>query len=268
MIYIPHTLIFTKPKKVGGSTMEVLLSAVCTSDSIVTPLVPQEDIYRREKGYRLPTNVWASPEDEKHYQDALTAIANPPTTDPDGAPQRRSLTDNVNPIEQLKLLKQKTAINGHASAKRVRAFLGPSIFDHVPLISICRHPYELAISQAFWNHRKEPTRTLCEHIDSIVATPHANIRHYGLNRQWQGQRSPYQFIIRLEQLVDDLHHISESLDLNLPSEIPKMKGKVRLDTRPAEQIQTLKQQRAMETSNRDLFDLWDHPPRMALTRKP
>jgi len=38
VIHIPGKLIFIKPKKVGGTTMELLLSAACSGDAAVTPL--------------------------------------------------------------------------------------------------------------------------------------------------------------------------------------------------------------------------------------
>lgn len=65
-----HNFIFIKSKQVGGTTAEVVLSAICGPDDIITPLGSHDKITRSSEGELLPRNFCAA-EDEKIWRDAM-----------------------------------------------------------------------------------------------------------------------------------------------------------------------------------------------------
>jgi len=264
MIHIPRKLIFIKPKKVGGSTVEFLLSAICSPYDAITPLDIAEDCDRLRYGYQLPINVFISKDQERCYHNTIRELCNinESTDHKEFYPIKKSVKTN-----SANALKQNTEIRNHASLKRVREFVGNAAFRSTALVSICRHPFELAVSQAFWNLGKGEASDLDQALNAVVSRPHFNIRRYGLHRRWRRegtsllQATPFTLIIRLEDLVKEIPVLSELAQRDLPTEIPHLKGGARLDHRPAEAILSNTQKRNMERHNRPLFELWDNPPR-------
>lgn len=256
MMHLTGRLIFVKPKKVGGSTLEFLLSSVCDSGDVLTPLSIHEDCQRYQRDYQLPVNVFESTSDEHAYHHVI-----------------KSLCENINEIglanskgnqpelwKKAQLLKKHARVKNHASLRDIQAFVGNEAFWTTPLVSICRHPYELVVSQASWNFRKGDFTSFDEALDAVVSKPHLNLRRYGLHRRWRGKRTPFTLILRLEELDDGLRHLAALTRREIRAEVPRLKSGVRFDERPADAILTYTQKQAMERHNRPLFDLWDNPP--------
>lgn len=258
MMHLPGRLIFVKPKKVGGSSMEFLLSSTCDAGDTFTPLSVAEDCLRYQAGYQLPANVFPSAADEQSYHEAIRWLCRVLPGQATGARVDGGVSEAR---ERAKLLRQRARIREHASLRDIRDFVGPQTFRMTPLVSICRHPYELAVSQASWNLRKGEAGSFEEALDAVVARPHVNLRRYGLHRRWRGASTPFTLILRLEELRDELRLLAALIGTEFPEELPRLKGNVRKDGRPAEIILTHAQKQAMERHNRPLFELWDNPPR-------
>ncbi len=249
----PHRFTFVKPMKVGGTSMEIVLAHDVTGSAIVTTLSPGDEIDRYRRTKRSASSVFRDHLDAWRYPRAVRTLASCDDT-PEGARCRGALAT-------IKKIRKRVRIGSHAPLRRTLDFLSASEMSPAPLLSICRHPYELVVSQAHWNVRKNPSVTVEEAIDAIVAKPHANLRAYGLNDVARGSPHRFAFILRLEDLRRDLTHLAGVFDLDLPEALPCAKGNVRTDRRPAEAILSSSQKAAMERSNRALFDLWDRPPR-------
>ncbi|HKK23118.1 MAG TPA: hypothetical protein VJ947_05480 [Pseudohaliea sp.] len=258
MMHLPRRLIFVKPKKVGGSTLEFVLSSACGPDDTLTPLSVAEDCDRCRLGYQLPVNVFFSAVDEQRYHKALRDLC---TLGMSSASVESSMTMASQLRRLAATLRQRTRVRNHASLKLIREFVGAAVFRETPLVSICRHPFELAVSQASWDRHKGAAGSLDEALDRVVSRPHINLRRYGLHRRWHGQRTPFTLILRLEELPQDMPLLSALVERDLPAELPRLKGDVREDRRPAEHVLSNAQKRAMERHNRPLFELWDSPPR-------
>lgn len=108
----PLKLIFIKTKKVGGTSFEIALSSFCDDSSIITPISPTDEDTRRGLGY---------PTAQNHEQQ----------TWPDGT-------------------QTEAAFFNHLPASKVRAMVPQEIWDSYTKITICRDPYDAAISRYYW----------------------------------------------------------------------------------------------------------------------
>lgn len=62
-----NLFVFVKGKKVAGTSVEVLLSAICGSEDIITPITPVDEKYRMKCGYRCAQNYGANNNDHNKY---------------------------------------------------------------------------------------------------------------------------------------------------------------------------------------------------------
>ncbi len=116
-----HRFIFLKTRKVGGSSVELALSAFCDEDDILTP-VAEEDQRADTVGarnYRLPFKQW-----------------------PMAGKIRRLIGSRITP--------RRSGYYDHISATEVRTFAGNEIFDGYFKFSIERNPWDRQVSQYFW----------------------------------------------------------------------------------------------------------------------
>lgn len=124
MIYLTEAkVVFLKPRKVAGTSLEIALSQFATAADIITPFSPADEETRQRLGFRGPQNYrkpWM------HYRWADI-------------------------VKSLRNRKPAKTFYNHISAADVRRLLGADVFDNATKISIVRNPYDRLISRYFWD---------------------------------------------------------------------------------------------------------------------
>lgn len=72
-----HRFIFMKTLKTAGTSMEIELSRVCGPDDVITPLMPEEELLRAERGGRPAQNYESPPLPHRVYQHIRASKARP-----------------------------------------------------------------------------------------------------------------------------------------------------------------------------------------------
>lgn len=125
MIYLHDPpLLFLKPRKVGGTSLEIALSAFAGPDDILTRLMfDEEEALRRRLGGRTAQNFAFAPGEAPEPADLRRA-------------QRRG--------------RASEKFYSHISAAKARERLGAERWSSATRVSIVRNPFDLAVSSYFW----------------------------------------------------------------------------------------------------------------------
>ncbi len=130
--------IFVKTKKTAGSTVEAVLSAACGPQDVIT----------KEDAYKYPGS------DAGWDDDELFRARN-------RAKRERAGMQRAN----------KRAAGGfysHMSAQEARSRLDPEFWNSALKLTIERHPYEKAVSQAYYRVAKKGETDIALYLDRVV----------------------------------------------------------------------------------------------------
>ena len=130
MINHTHKFIFVKTRKTAGTSLEIALSKFCTSKDMVGFIVPEDEAKRKSMGFQTSINcikpIWKwSPREMYNYL-------------------KRSVPPQY--------------LDEHATAKQIKDFVEPEIWNSYFKFTIARNPYDQIISRYFWETRKEELR--------------------------------------------------------------------------------------------------------------
>lgn len=204
-----HRFIFIKGVKVGGTSVEIALSATCGPEDIVCPITPIDELKRLEvdAGAR---NYSADRAAELTYLDAL---------------RRAAISDLT------KLPMPEAVYFNHMPLRDVLRLQGPEVLDY-RVLCVERHPYAKIISWA--NHKlsfdsyqiggemRSDWRALKKYLNrtvedgSIIAVK--NIDRY---RQADGSISIQ--VMRFERLDRDFQQLASNLGLKCCPRLPHSK---------------------------------------------
>jgi hypothetical protein len=196
IISYSRNFIFIKTKKTAGTTVEAVLSTGCGP----------EDIIPKVEGDTYPSSGLVIPGRQK--------LANLDDEDDDEV--------------------EAGDYNPHMSAKELRKLVGRKFWRSAYKVTVERHPYEKAVSQAYYrmfkrNKLEEPFE---DFLDRTVRQ--GGYRGFPL---WSIKGKPVvDDIIRQETLVADLERVTDRLGIPMPTELPEMKRRTRADRRPAREI--------------------------------
>ena len=70
-----NKFIFINGRKVAGKSLEVLLSAICGPEDIITPITPIDEQYRVLTGQRAAQNYGVSEDENNAYLNLLKTIS-------------------------------------------------------------------------------------------------------------------------------------------------------------------------------------------------
>lgn len=202
-----HKFIFIKTRKTGGTSVEIALSTQCSGDDICTTISGEDELLRFALNGE-PRNFCDDPHVRGSFFEKVAS------GDADGVNRIRK-----NP-------KIDAQFYNHMPASEVRQEL-PELFKSAYKFTIERHPYDRAISLAWWRSKGAPVE-LSEAIDQIAFDrKFPNYPQYVI-----GGDIVVDKIIAYESLSEGLQSLERTLGIVLPS-LPNAKSQYRNDRRPA-----------------------------------
>jgi hypothetical protein len=196
-----YKYIFIKTVKTAGTSIEISLSTTCGPNDIISAISPDDEILRQNAGGRGPQN---------------TVV-----------PIRR-----YRPRDLLKLgLKGKRVnIYNHIGAPLARRYLGPDIWDSYHKVSVLRNPWDQIISHWFFMYPQlEGRPTLSQFIESPATE---RLKRGSLNLLSIDGKVATDQICRFESLNEDLEDFRNRVGIEVPLQLPRAKGGLRIDRRP------------------------------------
>jgi len=227
-----HGFIFLKTRKTAGSSIEFALSAHCGPDDIVAPIGPSEDRDRfREIGV-LPRNFATDAAYEARYVAAV----------------RRGNRKIIRDI--LALSPDHGGLRPHDKAPEVRARLAPEFWNKALKFAVERHPYEKAVSLAWFRYREGDFDAHLDHMVRIGVDEYCGFPGYSLDG-----RCIADVVLRYENLQSDLDAVCLRLGLPVLT-LPFRRSHTRKDRRPARDVLTAAQRAFIAQACREEFELF------------
>ena len=231
-----HNFIFIKTKKTAGTTIEMTLAPHCGPDDIVTPLGKREELLRGN-GTPLCRNFTSDRALEQHLRDAI-------------------LTDSGNKEERQKMkVEMPDRFGSHMGAMEIKTRLAPEFWQKAFKFTAERHPYEKAVSLAYFTLKKAEFG-FEEHLDNVIhRNGYSSYRFYSIDDE-----VVVDDFIRLESLHADLKRIGAKIGIPIPDELPRSKTNRRKDSRPAREILSDEQKAIIHYRCKKEFDLLGYEP--------
>ncbi len=243
MIYLSKpNLLFLKPKKTAGTSVEIALSCNAGAGDIVTPIVPEDEAVRYQLGGQFPLNWAWNRRLETDYASSFEAYLENGKIKPrwfglrKGRLYSRSAAKFVNHIPPALILKRA----------------GKTFLENSFVVTMCRHPYETVVSWA--SHLHADNGGEFEHVLDRA------VRHRPLNEVYYFSIRKPDFVIRYESLQTDLRALEERFGLTLVQNLPVTKGKARRDRRPARELLSKEQRDIILWSHKRTFDTFGYEP--------
>jgi hypothetical protein len=149
----------------------------------------------------------------------------------------------------------------HLTAEEIRKVVPPEFWDRAFKFASERHPYEKAVSLAYFQLGKQQQRRQ-KSEERAIARFGGVLERVVSKGTYRG--FPYYSIdgnvvadtfVRQESLEADLRRIASTLGLSLPEDLPRKKAMYRLDRRPAREILSEEQKRTIFEKCREEFEL-------------
>lgn len=239
IVSFQHDFIFIKSKKTAGSTVEWFLAPQCGPQDIITPAGLDEPVAPGGEA----RNFTADPAVLGAY-DAALSNAQPGVRDH---------------LEIDSLSRRTGGWFTHMTAAETKARLDPVFWARAFKFTIERHPYEKAVSQAYFSwvlRGPQSGLDFAAFFDRAVRQgPYFNSRFYMIDG-----RPALDRVLRYERLEQELGEVVARLGLRPPEALPRIKGAYRADRRPAREILTEEQRAVIHERCRDEFDFMGYEP--------
>lgn len=154
----------------------------------------------------------------------------------------------------------------HMKASDIRAGLSREFWDKAFKFTSERHPYEKAVSLAFYRYGKRERiaakkgKLLSEDF-AVVLDETVRTRLYrSFNFYAIDGRVVVDDFIRHETLEADLQRIGKRIGIEIPHQLPRKKASYKLDERPAAEILSDEQKQIIFDTCREEFDLLAYSP--------
>lgn len=212
-------LIFIKGKKVAGTSVEILLSALCGPDDVITPITPIDEKLRLAHGGRPPQNYGAQPAEVEAFNRKVASLPN-------------------EEIAQLEI--PRGTLKNHSSLTSVVRTLGP-IPRGYRVFCVERSPYYKVISglnmrEGFRDYRSSGARMMSSDeqitraadlvLESGDWPGRLNIDRYKLNGRVPADLT----VIKYDELADQLRNLLIERGVSNPPELPVAKEGRRSET--------------------------------------
>jgi hypothetical protein len=244
MIYLAnHRLLFVKPRKTAGTSVEVALSHHAGAEDIVTPMTArgfEAEQERLDLGGQLPRNWAWSRSFEAAYLRRL---------------QYFQMTGKIRPRF------------GRGGDKTFSTLLDCRYFNHISptqlwwrapkkmlrdahIVTIVRDPYEFVVSLAF-HLKSQSGRELAQEIDRVL-------QQKAVNEDFYFSRFKPHFVIRFEHLQHDLAQLDRTFGLRLVENLAVTNNKQRTDRRPARAMLSAQQIARVRRVYKRIFAEFDY----------
>jgi hypothetical protein len=220
--------IFIKTKKTAGTTVEAVLARGCAPGDVVTH----------------PSDRYVGMDLEKFDASFLA----------DGAVRAADDADDDRP--DLRRGKTRGDFHHHMDAEQIRSRIDPDFWNSALKVTVERHPYEKAVSQAYWRLNKQNRwgEEFPDFLDRIV-----RIGDYIGFKRWSiDGKSVIDEFIRQESLQADLARLGDRLGFAVPQLMPQLKSHTRADRRPAREILNDEQKEIVFMRCREEFEILGH----------
>jgi hypothetical protein len=224
-----YNFIFIKTQKTGGTAAEVALATNCGPDDIVTPLGPNDEL-ARGNGHPVCRNFTSDSALEQELKDALMR----------------------GDVKAFRKAREASEYFAHMTAAEMKEKLAPGFWNSAYKITVERHPYEKAVSAAYFRYRGvHRTKEFSDYLDEFISNgKYTTFRFYAID----GEPVVNEFL-RQESLADDLRRVGARLGLPMPAQAARMKSNLRQDTRPAREILNDRQKEIVYEFCKKEFDL-------------
>lgn len=236
MIYLQAAnILFLKTRKTAGTSFEIALSRHATPVDIVTPVSLVDEILRRRAGGVFPQNWARTRAAEIAFKQAVAEFAASKAAAP--------------PAGAMRPFKRQARFFNHFGPDIVRPQLGAERFDRALKVTICRHPYEQLVSQAFFKQRNRTTdfNTM---VNRILDNPRPNTSLY----MFDG-KPVIDVFIKYESLREDIASLERRTGLALLPHMPQAKGGHRADSLRADALLSAEQKKRCFDINRWEFEM-------------
>jgi hypothetical protein len=230
-----HGFIFIKTRKTAGTAIELVLSSLCGEADIITPIHPDDEKIRQAHGWRGPQNFRIGPASASDHEGVLER------------------GDEADYQEMMKGHPTGDEYYNHMPASLARRMLGEAFWQKAHKWTIERHPYEKAVSQAYFKmwFMGRPAGDFQPVLDALIAGEEIDNRDlYTIDG-----KVALDEIIRQEDLPASFNAVLAKSGLRFDGALPRAKTVQRADRRPAAEILTDRQKKAIYDSCRQTFEL-------------
>jgi hypothetical protein len=237
IISYKHNFVFIKTRKTAGSSLEIALSTHAGEDDVVTPLGYAEEIERyREHPDIIPRNFYSDKKIEQIFVDAL----------------RRGDRRTMKEVLRREMKNSDgTYVNRHDSAAAALKVTGEPFWKKAYKFSVERHPYEKAVSLAWYQRKKRPFDDALR--DVLRGRLYRNFTLYTIDG-----KLAVDFIVRYERLEEDILALEQAIGLPILARMARSNTKQRKDSRSAREILTDEQRAIIQETCRDEFEMFDY----------
>ncbi len=229
-----HNFIFLKTRKSAGTSVEIVLSAWCRDNDICTYITPEDEILRLAFGGSA-RNFTADLTLERSYVSAARE-------------------GNVATMYSLlPELERRSQFYNHMPAAAVKRLL-PDLWHRAFKFAVERHPYEKAVSRAWWDvsriHGGNP-KTFAIALDQVIEERRfLDTDIYLVNGQLAVDK-----LIKYDELWEKLAEFAEQWGVQMPPDPPQAKSTFRGDRRSAFETLSDAQKRKIYEAARFEFEL-------------
>lgn len=237
---LTHNFVFIKLRKTAGTSIELALSSLCGESDIITPLGFEDERIRLANGWPGPQNFTTDSGMMARYRDVVIHG--------DDASYRAFRNG----------ARQRGEYHNHMPAKRVRRMLGSEFWNRAHKWTVERHPYEKAVSRAYFKIwiKGLPADSFQDALDEVIDNGQIEERQlYTI----EGKLAVDE-VIRFEDLPTAFHSVLAKSGLRFDGALPRAKISQRRDRRPAREILSERQKKAIYASCGATFDLLHYEP--------
>jgi hypothetical protein len=234
-----HRFIFIRTRKTASTSTEIVLGACCGPKDIVVPIGVDDEKTRKDYG-GSPRNFSSDPQLETRYLEALAA-------------------ENWGEVKRLyREIMLHLRFHHHMPATELRTMLDKDFWDSALKFAVDRHPYEKAVSLAYWRSRNAPLEgaAFSTYLDEVIER--AEFRNFDLYSEHG--KPIVDKVLRYEELDTALPALASELGITLPEAMPRAKGQYRKNREQAHTLLTPTQRARIQTACAEEFTLLGYEP--------
>lgn len=243
MIYLEkQKILFIKPMKTASTSVDIAFSCNAGSDDIVTPVVHEDELVRKAQGGKFPCNWAWKMRDELAFKRSIDQF------EIDGVRPR-----NFFGKPRKAYRKSRAKFYNHITPTLIAKRMGERFVEQAYLVTMVRHPYEVIVSYA--NHVSRGFKK--PDVQKVIAR---SLRKSPINDKFLFTQFKPDFVIRFENMSDDLGVLEEKFGLSLNDNLPFTKHNFRKEKKQAKNVLSVTQKELCYAKYRHHFDTFGYEP--------